>query len=737
MAEPTSYTLVRPSLEISDRLTSANLPRTAPGKPGKELFVWMIARGVGRRWKQVIVFGFLAAAAVGSAFWFFLPPPVPSATAKLHIPQKPPTALGGEHPDPPVERQTQVALVRSRLVLNAAIRPPEINNLPILQAEDDKLDWLAAKLKVDFDGPEILRISMSNEDPEQARLLVDAVKDSYLQHIVNRSISERGDRLKRLNEMAVGQEESLKRKRTTISNLSKGSGGYNTERLAFQQRLFQDQMAAVRSQLVRVESELRGGRLREENLAADAPVIVSETVVDRYVDSDIRVQESAQKLKLQQDKHTALAKTSADPNAKFVIDEKVKEEEYQKEHAAIRERVRSEVRHQIQSQSKTDRTTKLLFQKQDDLILEQIAKQLRAEFEEYGKTLSNERILVEDLEPIRFEIKQAEELLSRIRGTIATLTMEQYTPPRVIELEKATITRADAVQRKARFAGGGALLAFLAATALIGLVELKHRRIDNPSGVSQGLGLRLVGTVPRISLRRFRWLGPDAEDAAEGCRSEAIACTRTMLLHGEGLSTNRVVLVTSPVSGEGKTFLSVQLAISIAQSGRRILLVDGDLRSPSIHEHLQMPAGPGLCEVLRSEASLFDVVQKTTIPNLLLISGGRWTPETAEALLTARLDQLFAIWRDEFEFVLLDSSPVLPVADALLLARHADGVILSVLQGVSRMPQAAEAAERFSSLGVEVMGVVVSGTTAKTYGESAKYYSATRVRPTPTSPVQA
>ena len=92
---------------------------------------------------------------------------------------------------------------------------------------------------------------------------------------------------------------------------------------------------------------------------------------------------------------------------------------------------------------------------------------------------------------------------------------------------------------------------------------------------------------------------------------------------------------------------------------------------------------------------------------------------------------------DEFEFVLLDSSPVLPVADALLLARHADGVILSVLQGVSRMPQAAEAAERFSSLGVEVMGVVVSGTSAKTYGESAKYYSATRVRPTPTSPVQA
>jgi Mrp family chromosome partitioning ATPase len=98
---------------------------------------------------------------------------------------------------------------------------------------------------------------------------------------------------------------------------------------------------------------------------------------------------------------------------------------------------------------------------------------------------------------------------------------------------------------------------------------------------------------------------------------------------------------------------------------------------------------------------------------------------------------LIATCRDQFEFVIADSSPTLLLADPLILARHADGVILSLLEGVSRVPQAIEACQRFSSIGVPVLGAVVSGSQGASYGETAKYYEPTKSNPTPRSLVKA
>lgn len=735
MADPQTKVLV-PSTP-AEPPAAMTPPRPGPaGKGGKEPIVWAVARGIGRRWKAVVGLGVVAAAAVGSALWFFLPPPVPVAAAKLLVPQNPQAVLAREHPDPPLDRQTQIELVKSRLVLNAAIRPDEVSKLPILQAEEDPLDWLAKNLKVSFLGPEILQISLSSEFPDQARVLVNAVKDSYLLHIVNRSIVERGERLKRLNEMAAVQEDSLKRKRTSIRDQARDGGGSDTDRRLFQQQLLQAQMAAAQAQLVRVKSELKSAKLREELLAADAPVDIPDAALDKYVDQDPRVVESAGRLKQAELALEAVRNAAADPKSPVVTAEEARVEGRRQEHQKLRDRLRADIREQARTQSRTERAARLQVLKQDNLILDQQAKQLQAELDAYAATLADHRQLTQDLDPIRFEIKQSEELLGQIRKQIMTLTIEQDTPPRVVELEKAEVTKVDPTKRKVMVAGGGALAALFAVAALIGLLEFRQRRVESPDTVSQGLGIRVFGSVPRPVVRTFRWARAVRPEYGLHVQSEAIACARTMLLHGEGLAPHRVFLVTSPVSGEGKTTVTVQLAASVAQAGRRTLLVDGDMRNPSVHERLGLPAGPGLCEILRGEASVFDVIQQTSIPGLLLIRAGRWTAETGQALVTAHLGQLFAVWRDQFEFVLIDSSPTLPVADALLLGRHADGVILSLLQGVSRLPQATETCERFSALGVRVLGAVVNGTPGRGYGDSGNYYYGPKPDPTP-SPAEA
>jgi len=279
----------------------------------------------------------------------------------------------------------------------------------------------------------------------------------------------------------------------------------------------------------------------------------------------------------------------------------------------------------------------------------------------------------------------------------------------------------DAEKRKQLFAAGAAAAGLLVAFALVGLVESRFRRVESADAVPQQLGLRLVGTVPTPKSGPFKWFAnSDAQTTA--VLTEAIASTRTMLLHGEGTSDQRILMITSSVSGEGKTSLAVQLGVSIALAGHKTLIIDCDLRNPAAHGRLGVANRPGVCELLRGEVSLLEVVRATTIPGLDMIPAGQWTAETAQALVTAPLAQLFAMWREQYEFVILDSSPVLPVTDALLLARHVDGVILSLLQGVSRVTQAAEACERFTALGVNVIGAIVNGTSARTYGGSGKYY---------------
>src|SRR5579883_501436 len=183
-----------------------------PPKAGGDAVAWVVLRGLARRWRQVVGIGGVAAVVIATAVWVFLPPPVPSATAKLYIPLRPATNLGGEHPDPPIERQTQATLIKSRLALTAALRSPEVNSLPVIRQQDDAPDWLAKKLTVEFEGPEILKVTLQYSDPEQARIVVDAVKDGYLKEIVNNSVYERGERLRRLGEMEAATEATVTRK---------------------------------------------------------------------------------------------------------------------------------------------------------------------------------------------------------------------------------------------------------------------------------------------------------------------------------------------------------------------------------------------------------------------------------------------------------------------------------------------------------------------------------------------
>jgi polysaccharide biosynthesis transport protein len=205
--------------------------------------------------------------------------------------------------------------------------------------------------------------------------------------------------------------------------------------------------------------------------------------------------------------------------------------------------------------------------------------------------------------------------------------------------------------------------------------------------------------------------------------TESVDATRTMLLHAARTEGVRTVMVTSAVAGEGKTSLSCHLATSLARAGRKTLLIDCDLRSPAAHRLFELPAEPGLSEVLRGEANVTDVIHTTPADSLWLIAAGKCDAQTLQSLAQDAIAPVLNQLKEQYEFIIIDSSPVLPVVDALVIGQHVDVVIFSLLREVSRIPNVYAAYQRLATLGIRMLGAVVNGVQKDAYGVSYKYYA--------------
>jgi len=249
----------------------------------------------------------------------------------------------------------------------------------------------------------------------------------------------------------------------------------------------------------------------------------------------------------------------------------------------------------------------------------------------------------------------------------------------------------------------------------VALVEFRARRVSAASEVSRGLGLSLVATLPAVPPKARQTIAVTPADQILHARlAEAVDGMRTMLLHAARTEKLSILMVTSALGGEGKTSLATQLAASLARAWRKTLLIDGDIRHPGAHKVFDLPPEPGFCELLRGEVSLTDAVKPTALSRLWVLSAGHWDTHAVQALAQDNVHEIFAQLKQQYDFVIVDACPVLPVADGLLLAQHVDGVLLSVLRDVSRTPAVHAASQRLQNLGVRVLGAVVIGDSGAT-----------------------
>jgi polysaccharide biosynthesis transport protein len=238
-------------------------------------------------------------------------------------------------------------------------------------------------------------------------------------------------------------------------------------------------------------------------------------------------------------------------------------------------------------------------------------------------------------------------------------------------------------------------------------IPLTLRNLNGASGQLESKNGVLAGSAA-VDKEMVQWC-QDETMMADAYRS---AITSILLSRVNGVSP-RIILVTSPRPKAGKTTTVANLGISLAEIGRRVLLIDGDLRRPRLGKLFGLQFATGLSDALLDDGSgtitLDSVVRPTTVPGLYVLPGGSEPANISRLLHSTLLDNLVETARSQYDFVLIDSPPMMGMADARLLSRIADGVVLISRAGETSPEQLGDARERLADDGTPVIGTILNG----------------------------
>lgn len=288
----------------------------------------------------------------------------------------------------------------------------------------------------------------------------------------------------------------------------------------------------------------------------------------------------------------------------------------------------------------------------------------------------------------------------------------------------------------------GALTGFVAAFCIAMMMEANDTSIRSMEDVHDYIGIEVIGTIPEMRFgkprgsrrRRATYVASTDEDQIDSCIvtqhdpkspiSEAYRTLRTNFQFATIKQHPRTVMITSAVPGEGKTTTAANMAVTLADQGLRVLLVDTDMRRPNVHRVLRMERGMGLADVLRNEMDYKDAIRATQVKNLWVISSGRVPANPSELLGSDTMAELMKRLGQDFDIVLCDAPSVLVVTDPVLLATHVDSCVMVVSTKYARRETVMRAHKLLQSAMVSVAGVVVNGleTTRRHYYYYYYYY---------------
>lgn len=269
--------------------------------------------------------------------------------------------------------------------------------------------------------------------------------------------------------------------------------------------------------------------------------------------------------------------------------------------------------------------------------------------------------------------------------------------------------------------------------------ETRDRTFRSSKEISDSLGIPVVAEIGYFDTRRLK------SEKFQNIGGSVIALHRPLSIPGEAYKSLRteilfdtpdcgtkVIQITSPLPGDGKSSVAANIAVTLSQAGRRVILVDCDLRRPALSELFSLDQSlPGLTSVLLDQAELRDAIQETGIENLDVLSSGKRYSNPADILTRNGLSDLLAALGDNYDFIILDTPPLLPVTDSSIISNFVDTIFLTLRVREGSQISAAQALRRLASVQNKIYGIIVNGITrqqscgfsnaANTYATSTYY----------------
>jgi len=668
-----------------------------------------LLHAIRRRWFPALVIGSLFAPLVALPAWFLAPKGY-EAVVWLQM-RAESGMLGSNASGYDQYRKTQIQLLKSPFVLNAALRRPGIADLPTIREQPAPADWLAKNLVMSAPTEsEVVTLRLRGPIAEDTAKILNAVTACYLDDIVNKDRAERLGKRDTLEKKYKENQSELRTRKETYNEMARTLGSLSNSEVVTQRGLLMDHLTTLRSEVVMLENDISridtelaiGEGLKAEAAGEDFD---ADDLANVAVDRDPAVAELKDRLRvLGQSISEQTARSARGANEPAV-------KRLRAQRNDIAERIdlrKAELRPTIANQLSIDtRGGQPGRTRESPAVLQLRRKIIAAEFTEvksqFDKVANDVTLLGNlnaDLELRKSEIANLQSVTDRIGNELETTSIDISMPNRVTLMEEASVPSGSdqLVRMMMSILAGGA--AFVVGGGGIVLIEFLRNRLSSPEEMTQRVGIRVLGTLPKLSRSR--------RSASEAVVAESMDAIRTLVLQA-GRQPPKVILVTSAVEQEGKTTVASRLAASLARSDKRTLLLDGDLRHPNVHLALELEIGTGLSEVLRGEISVDEAIQPSAIEGLFAMTAGQCDYAAVTALSRPELGKAFKQLRESFDHVVIDAGPALAFADALLLGQQCDIAIVTALKDYSGVPNINAAIERLRAVGIRVVGTVING----------------------------
>lgn len=557
----------------------------------------------------------------------------------------------------------------------------------------------------------LITVNFTSEDPETAAQLANAAAETYIEDQLSNKANETKAAYSWLQDRAVELQRKVEASARAVEEQRRGAGLVDVQGstlLAQQLARFNVQLIEARGQ--RAEAQARYDqveRLVEEGGIESAAAVLDAPLIQKLREQETEVLREIAELKTQyREGHPKLSLAQSE------IDD-------------LRGKIEAEV-------------TKIATNLGNELELASVkVANLQAEVDELEAQAEEQQSAGVEVSALEAELEANQKLFDTILDRLKETSVQDETlvRPDARVISYATAPSEPSYPRRRLFVG----VAFAAATLLGIVFALLIEQLDagfrDASHVEQVTGAPVIGVLPRLAGFRTRPPQDEVLERPGSSYSEAIRTLRTSLLLSDVDRPPKLIVVTSSMPGEGKTSTALALARAAAKAGQKALVIDADLRNPSLHRALEVKNDHGLIDVLGGKAGFEDVVRIDFPSGAHFVVAGPAAPHPADLLGSSPMKALLRVLAETYDLVVIDTPPVLAVSDTLVLQRGVDKTVYVVRWESTRRDIAVNGLRALIQAGADLAGIVLSqvapgrGQLYSYYGDAARYREGARKTP--------